>query len=103
MEQRLRDLREPLAGRGDRRTLGDPGPVSITRRLEVAATGNRASTYGPTPTHRLSLQIAVDEFSDVRASLDRLIRDELPALEERLDAAGVPWTPGRATPAPPSG
>ena len=29
----------------------------------------------------------------------RQLLDELPALEQKLKQAGVPWTPGRATPA----
>jgi hypothetical protein len=98
LEQRLWDLRDRLSGHRQRRRMGDSGPVSIARRLEVAGMGTRSSTYGPTPTHRRSLEIAEEQFAEVRRDLDRLIRTELPALETKLDAAGVPWTPGRATP-----
>ena len=36
--------------------------------------------------------------------LQRLVEADLPALEERLEAAGVPWTTGRALPSwPPVG
>ena len=31
----------------------------------------------------------------MRAELDAVLKSELPALESDLDAAGVPWTPGR--------
>jgi hypothetical protein len=98
LERRLADMKERLEGNRQRRGLGDPGPVSITRRLEVAVTGNRLSTYGPTPTHRESFAIAGEEFAELRRDLDRLIDVDLPALEDRLDAAGVPWTPGRGVP-----
>jgi hypothetical protein len=94
----LHDLRERLAGNRQRERMGDPGPVSIARRLEVAGMGTRSSTYGPTPTHRRSLEIAREEFETLRRDLDQVIRVDLPALETKLDAAGVPWTPGRATP-----
>jgi photosystem II stability/assembly factor-like uncharacterized protein len=95
LSARLEELKERLRGNRRRRAMGDPGPVSIQRRLRVVEQGNQLSLSGPTPTHRLSLEIAREELAEVRAELDRLIGVELPALEKRLDAAGVPWTPGR--------
>jgi len=99
LEDRLEGLRETLSGNAKRGMAGDPGPVSIAGRLQVAVMGNRSSTYGPTPTHRDSAAIAERRLAVLRTDLDRLIRVDLPALEEKLDAAGVPWTPGRAVPA----
>ena len=98
IERRLQELRQTLSGNRTREVMGDPGPVSISRRLSVAGMGNRSSTYGPTPTHRESLRIAVKEFDKLRLTLDRLIDVELGGLKDRADAAGVPWTPGRSTP-----
>jgi hypothetical protein len=98
LERRLEQLRERLSGNERRENFGDPGPVSITRRLEVATMGNRLSTYGPTPTHRESFAIARREFDALAKELGRILDDELPALERRLDEAGVPWTPGRGVP-----
>ena len=95
LERRLSEMQERLGGNRTRSRAGDPGPVSVSRRLEVAVDGSLFSTYGPTRTHRESLDIAHREFAALRGELDRMIREELPALERRLDAAGVPWTPGR--------
>jgi hypothetical protein len=92
---RLEELKQRLSGNEQRETMGDPGPISIARRLGVVETGNRLSLAGPTPTHRRSLEIAREELSELRAELLRLVGVELPALEKRLDAASVPWTPGR--------
>ena len=72
--------------------------MSIKRRIHEDLTANQVSTYGPTANHRRSLEIATEQFAEVRAELDRLLRHELPALQSRLDAAGVPWTPGRGVP-----
>ena len=88
-------MREHLAGNRQRRVMADPGPVSILRRLDVAKQGHRLSTYGPTPTHRRSLEIAKVQLAELKRELRELIRTDLPRLEDRLDAAGVPWTPGR--------
>jgi hypothetical protein len=57
--------------------------------------GTFRSTYGPTPTHQQSLQIAEQEFALVSARLAEISRQQLPALRLELDQAGVPWTPGR--------
>ena len=69
--------------------------MGISDRLGVARFGNAWSTYGPTPTHLRSVEIAREEFAELNKELDRVIDVELPALEKRLDDAGVPWTPGR--------
>jgi hypothetical protein len=98
LERRFADLELRLVGDSRRSEKGDPGPVSIKRRIQVVLTGNQVSTYGPTPTHRRSLEIATEQFAEVRAELDRLLEVDLPALENELDAAGVPWTPGRGVP-----
>jgi hypothetical protein len=75
--------------------------VPIARRLEVVRTGNDASTYGPTATHRESFDIARDDFGRLRNELRQLMQSDLPALEKSLDEAGVPWTPGRGVPPSP--
>ena len=56
------------------------------------------SDYGPTATHRRALEIAAAEFGDIETRLRTLIDVDLPALETRMEAAGVPWTPGRPLP-----
>jgi photosystem II stability/assembly factor-like uncharacterized protein len=95
LERRVEELRERLSGNEDRDRAGDPGPVSISRRLGIVGMGIRLSTYGPTPTHRMSFELAEKGFAELKAELDRLLGQELPALERKLDDAGVPWTPGR--------
>jgi photosystem II stability/assembly factor-like uncharacterized protein len=95
LEARLLDLDERLNGERRRGRMGDPGPVSISRRLDVASMGTGSSTYGPTPTHVESFEIGKAEFAELETELDRLLGVDLPALKEKLDDAGVPWTPGR--------
>ena len=60
--------------------------------------GNMLSTYGPTPNHEKSLRLAQEALEGVKKELAQLVEVDLPALEEKLDAAGVPWTPGRGVP-----
>jgi photosystem II stability/assembly factor-like uncharacterized protein len=99
LERELLEIQNRLATNPKRELYGDPGPVSIERRLNVAILGTFRSTYGPTPTHRRSLEIAEEEFGPLRARLKAIADTELPALRRALDEAGVPWTPGRSVPA----
>ncbi|MDH3253744.1 MAG: glycosyl hydrolase [Acidobacteriota bacterium] len=96
LEKRLSDMKLALVGDEQRSRLGDPGPVSIDRRLQVAHFGNAWSTAGPSTTHRMSLDVAKSALDALRGALDEFFAADLPALEAKLDAAGVPWTPGRS-------
>jgi len=98
LAKRLSNLKEDLHGDARQQGVGEPVPPSIHRRLQVVLMGSAFSTYGPTPTHRRSFEIARDEFARVHAAVNQLLEADLPALERKLEAAGVPWTPGRAVP-----
>jgi len=94
IELRLLALQQVLSGNHRRENANDPGPMSVAARLGVASNGTGYSTYGPTPTHRESVRIAEKLLGEVRSGLDAVFGD-LRQLEADLDAAGVPWTPGR--------
>ena len=100
IELELLELQLRLEGNETRSLYSEEGPVSIERRLEVAVMGTFRSTYGPTPTHQRSVEIADSQFAEVKSRLTRISDSDLPALRRDLDTAGVPWTPGRPIPAP---
>jgi len=99
LELELLEIQQKLQGNETRALYSEEGPVSISQRLNVAVMGNFRSTYGPTPMHLRTVEIATAEFADVKARMERLTDSELPSLRRDLDAAGVPWTPGRGVPA----
>jgi hypothetical protein len=84
---------DPRQGR-----LGEARAPTVRRRLEVAVIGTRSSTYGPTPTHRRSLELAEAGYREIAQRLVEMIEQELPELKRRAELAGVPWTPGRTIP-----
>jgi hypothetical protein len=98
IELELLGIQQKISGNEARDLYGDQGPVSISRRLEVAKMGTFRSTYGPTATHIRSIEIAELEFADIKAGIRRISEVEMPALREKLNNAGVPWTPGRGVP-----
>ena len=48
--------------------------------------------------HREMYSTAKLAFAELKSELNQLVESELPDLERRLDAAGLPWTPGRGVP-----
>jgi hypothetical protein len=98
MTQRAQKLRTRLAGSLAQDIVGYAGPVSISKRITAANSGSRSTVYGPTAMHKRSLEIADEEFVGVGQQIDRLIESEFRELRQKLDAAGVPWTPGRGVP-----
>ncbi len=96
--RRVQDLHETFDGNERRARFGDPGPATISSRLGMIGFGNSFSTYGPTAMHLRQLEIVKEEFADLAAAVDEILSVDLPALEADLDAAGVPWSPGRGVP-----
>jgi hypothetical protein len=99
LELEVMDLQIQLGGDEVRGLAGDPGPVSVNRRIQVAQMGTAFSTYGGTETHTRSLEIAEQKFAGIKTALDRIFDTDMPALRNAMDNAGVPWTPGRGVPA----
>ncbi len=95
IEQRLKAERDRIAGNGTQGRFSVNRPVPVTGRLAHAAYNPHANAYGPTATQRMSLSIAQDLFADISAVLTNLVDVEYAALKTALDAASVPWTPGR--------
>jgi hypothetical protein len=95
LEAEVRDAQMALSGDETRDFMGATGPLSIEARAGVAFIGTIFSTYGPTAMHESNMQMAEKAFAGVKATIDRIISSDLPALRAQLDAAGVPWTPGR--------
>ncbi|MGH7540209.1 MAG: WD40/YVTN/BNR-like repeat-containing protein [Gemmatimonadota bacterium] len=104
LELRLTDLREALNGDPTRARRAEPAMPGIIDRVNQVVFGHWRVTHGPTATHRRQYEIAAEQFTEVHDDLRQLIETDLPALEERLEAAGAPWTPGRGVPSwtPPS-
>ena len=73
----------------------DLDEMTVTARLYHARSNPIADAYGPTPAHRVSLRIARDLYDEVNQQLSNLVDVEYAGLRVAMDAAGVPWSPGR--------
>ena len=85
--------------RGDEtlRGLESGSPSSIQSRVNSAAAGARGLTGAPTGTQQTNYTIALEELNAEIAKL-KALETELKKFEQQLEAAGVPYTPGRWPP-----
>ena len=98
IERRVFALHEELAGNDRRDNYGDPGPATVMSRLGSVGIGVGLSTYGPTAMHQRQFEIAGEDFERIHSAFEAILNEEMVALEADLDAAGVPWSEGRAIP-----
>jgi photosystem II stability/assembly factor-like uncharacterized protein len=95
MEKRNREVLRALRGDVALQARNENTPASISERVAYAVDASRLSLARPTATEREAYRIANEEFGEALPKLRRIVREELPALEKAMEAAGAPWTPGR--------
>ena len=54
------------------------------------------STSSPTETHKMSFNIAKEEFEPILNMIKQLVKTDIEELEQALEDADAPYTPGRA-------
>ena len=70
---------------------------TVGGRLRNALFGAMRNTYGITGTQREQAEIAKAEFAELSGEVQQLL-EQVRSFGEKLDQAGLPWTPGRAIP-----
>ena len=73
----------------------DLDAMSLEARLWHARFAPTVGAYGPTPSQRESLRIARGVYDEVAGQLTELVDNDYAELKAAMDAARVPWTPGR--------
>ena len=94
LESRLNKLTTRLQGDRTRGKHNEPSPPSIIGRVQNIVSSQWTATSAPTQTEQDAYRYAGEEFSEALTEL-RDLMTELVALEEKIEAAGAPWTPGR--------
>jgi photosystem II stability/assembly factor-like uncharacterized protein len=98
LQLRLKDIKEKFTGDPTKPKRGEASETGFMRRLQEAIYGGISSTSKPTTTHQRNYEIAADQFEAVLSDLKQLVEVDFKALEEALESAGAPYTPGRAIP-----
>ncbi|HSF14225.1 MAG TPA: glycosyl hydrolase [Vicinamibacteria bacterium] len=95
LEDRLYDIDVALSGDDTIESRAEPAPLGILERVQDIVSAQWQSTSAPTETSRANYRIAADAFEPVLEDLRTLIDIDVRALEQKLDVADAPWTPGR--------
>ncbi|HTQ81385.1 MAG TPA: glycosyl hydrolase [Thermoanaerobaculia bacterium] len=91
---RLEDLTVEIGGGTIQARHEEPSLPSIVARVEGIVDGSWSASAAPTQVQLDAYRGASDEFARFLPKLQQLEAD-LKKLEDQLEAAGAPWTPGR--------
>ncbi|MEE4196988.1 MAG: hypothetical protein V2I54_05045 [Bacteroidales bacterium] len=72
-----------------------PAPVPLTRRLQYVYWGQSNTTSAITKTSKMAYQILQEEIPVLIEKLENIQNVEIKTLENKLNEADVPYTPGR--------
>jgi hypothetical protein len=93
-DQRVLAVLRRLRGDETLRGTESGSPSTIQSRVNSAAQGARGLTGAPTGTQQRNYAIASEDLAALITAL-RTLEAELRKFEQQLEAAGVPYTPGR--------
>ncbi len=98
LKQEIVDIQIEFYGSRAKGKIGERGNPTVYSRMSAAHMGTMKSTYGPTPTHIRSLEIAKKQFLPIRNKIEDIVSNKIPELEKELRDAGAPWIEGQQLP-----
>ena len=87
-------LDERLTGNKTKGEIGEAGDPTPQSADGVARNALGSSTYGPTGTHKATLELAKERLSAIQAELKQIDQTTIPGLIKELQEAGAPWIEG---------
>jgi photosystem II stability/assembly factor-like uncharacterized protein len=93
-DRRVTAIQRSLRGDETLRGTESGSPTTIQSRVNSAVQGSRGLSGAPTGTQQMNYTIANDDLT-AQVALLRTLEAELRKFEQQLEAAGVPYTPGR--------
>lgn len=95
LDQKLKAIKLQLYGDRNKGTLDMASSPTPARRLGSIGYEQGNSTAAPTETHRASFAIAKEEFAPILTAIREVADVDMVKLEEQLEVAKAPYTPGR--------
>lgn len=90
LKQELLTLDEHLTGNRSKDEIGEKNNPTIRSRMIAVRENVSSSTYGPTPSCRKNMDIALKELNALNTSLQVITGEKIPQLEKELEAMGAP-------------
>lgn len=97
LDKDLTEIDMKMNGNPLKAEVGEKNDPTMRNRIRNAF-GALFNSYGPTQTHKNSLNVAIDEFENIRVQLDEIHEDRIPMIEKELIKIGAPWIEGQALP-----
>jgi chromosome segregation ATPase len=94
LQTRLREIMRALVGDSVLRRRQDITPTAINDRVNQIEDEERFSAARPTQTHIDSYNVAAQQFGEQLSKLRQLVDVELKKVEDEMEKASSPWTPG---------
>jgi hypothetical protein len=94
IENRLREIMRALRGDEVLRRRQENTPAAINDRINQIEEEERFSTVRPTQTHVDTYNVAAQQFGEQLSKLRQLVDVDMKKLEDDMEKAGAPWTPG---------
>ena len=95
LELELMRISIALSGDSFLRSRNEADVPSISERVQNVVFSSWSSTAEPTRTQRDAYLIAGEAFVRELARLKKFVEVDLAAVEQEMERAGAPWTPGR--------
>ncbi|MEM9837398.1 MAG: glycosyl hydrolase, partial [Bacteroidota bacterium] len=95
MEDKLKALRIQLYGDPIKRQLEIDQAPSLSNRINTAIWTGMSSLSDPTKTSMMVKTIAEEQLAPAMTLLEGIMANEVSTIDELLDNARAPWTPGR--------
>lgn len=96
IEKEINDAQSLLYGDNEKSKLDIDAPPTPAGRMGWITYEQKYSTSDVTKTHRDSYEIAKEEFAPIMEKLTTIATVSIPQLEQKLEEADAPYTPGRA-------
>ena len=93
-DRRVLAVLRVLRGNETLRGTESGAPATVQSRVNSAVQGSRGLSGAPTGTQDLNYRLANEDLN-AQVALLRTLEAELKKFEQQLEAAGVPYTPGR--------
>ena len=82
-------LRHKLYGITAKKIVGEKNKPFVYSRIMILYQGIGTTTYGPTQTLLKTMEIINYEVDDINKVITRINKEQLPALEQKFNAAGI--------------
>lgn len=90
LKTRIYKIKDEIEGSDSRNEVGEKFPHTIQSRLMAIMMGTSQSSYGPTPMHKRSMEIAKEESEVLIEKIEVIAVQDVPALMKKLKEAGAP-------------